>query len=110
LARLSPMRPAPARFKDWTEAKVGRVDRRQGWRDAMAGSKTPPPFTGDDLAKWRSGPAVEDPSLVIGVGRWEDGCDLEVHERSGRNMGSVADWAEYSLASLTVCIEGEATP
>jgi hypothetical protein len=55
----------PGSFKDWTEAKAGRVDLHRWWRDILTGNPTPPLHTWDELAKWRWGPAVDDPTPGI---------------------------------------------
>jgi CHC2 zinc finger/Toprim-like len=58
----------PEPFKDWTEARQGGVDLRLWWwRDILPGVGRPPLFTWDDLAGWRWGPAVDDPTPGVVV-------------------------------------------
>jgi hypothetical protein len=68
----------PAPYKDWTEAAVGPVGARgagvdlaRWWREVLAGRSDPPAYTFADLAGWRWGPALDDPTPGIVVGRLE---------------------------------------
>ncbi len=64
--------PAPVRrvrppdpYKDWTEAKAGGVDLCRWGGEVLAGIDRPPLFTWEDLAGWRWGPAIDDPTPGI---------------------------------------------
>jgi hypothetical protein len=57
----------PGSFKDWTEAKAGRVDLLRWWREILAGVAKPELFTWDELSRWRWGPAVNDPTPGVFV-------------------------------------------
>jgi hypothetical protein len=63
-ARAQRARP-PQPFKDWTEARQAGVNLRRWWSDRLAGNPAPKLFTWDDLAGWRWGPSVADPTPGI---------------------------------------------
>ncbi len=65
-ARARRVRP-PEPFKDWTEARSGGVDLARWWSEILAGTERPPLFTWDELARWRWGPAADDPSPGIDI-------------------------------------------
>jgi hypothetical protein len=60
-------RVRPPDVKDWTEAKAAGVDLARWWRDILAGVNRPPLFTWDELAAWRWGPGVDDPTPGVVV-------------------------------------------
>jgi hypothetical protein len=60
-ARGERVRP-PGSFKDWTDAKAAGIDLARWWRDILAGNPRPPLFSWDELAVWRWGPDVDDPT------------------------------------------------
>jgi hypothetical protein len=65
--RAHRVRP-PEPFKDWTEAKQGRVNLCRWWEDILAGNERPPLFIWDDLKEWRWGIALTDggePGIII---------------------------------------------
>lgn len=73
--RARRLRP-PAPFKDWTEAvgspegsKDCGMDLRRWWGAILAGDPSPPTFTWDELARWRWGPALDDPEPGIIIDR-----------------------------------------
>jgi hypothetical protein len=66
-ARARRVKP-PEPYKDWTEAKQGRVNLRRWWQDILAGIERPRLFTWDDLKEWRWGTALTDggePGIII---------------------------------------------
>jgi hypothetical protein len=66
-ARARRVRP-PEPFKDWTEAKQGRVNLRRWWSDILGRIERPPRFSWGELSTWRWGPALTDggePGIVI---------------------------------------------
>ena len=64
--RARRVRP-PEPFKDWTEARAAGVDLARWWRDILAGIARPPLFTWPEMAEWRWGTAVGDPTPGIDV-------------------------------------------
>src|SRR5262249_43354540 len=55
----------PGPFKDWTGASQGGVGLRRWWAGRLGGIESPPLYTWNDLAAWRWGPAVGDPTPGI---------------------------------------------
>ncbi len=70
-ARARRIRP-PEPFKDWTEAGTDlpgttgtALDLARWWGAILSGNEAPPLFTWDDLASWRWGPSLDDPTPGI---------------------------------------------
>ena len=60
-ARARRVKP-PGPNKDWTEAAQAGVGLRRWWSDRLAGTEAPPLFSWEELAGWRWGPALNDPT------------------------------------------------
>jgi len=55
----------PSPYNDWTDAHQAGVDLRRWWMDRFAGIESPDLFSWDQLATWRWGPGVGDPTPGI---------------------------------------------
>lgn len=89
LRRVKP----PGDIKDWTEMKSWGpgVDLRRWWGELLAGAGRPPLFTWGELASWRWGDDIDDPSENVIVGRPDPQKMLSALRAAGDDPEAMAE-------------------